>query len=291
VRPSWRPELLLILAGTLGVTGAQGPASRVEYGVQVVRAGPNGRRVVGSGAVSGPGETALRLALRGDSLEIEGLFSVDPGIDSAVTLIGDFTTRRRVGRSGRGLPLWEQDSYRRTQPMIWGDTARVYPSGVPRAGAAESLWVEVAVARRAAGAETRPTSTVTAGDAELEIALEAVARPRRAVVWLTLVRGDTSSPPRRMDLAIEGGTRIMDLPVGLAQRRTLEFTMARPEPSRVERERTLATDADVVCLRVGEPGGAQPLQTVCGRLNNVAYRLPLAGGDTLVATFAWPAAR
>lgn len=292
MRPSWRPELLLACTLTAGApAGAQGPTSRVEYGVQVVRAGAGGRRVVGGGAVSGPPETALRLALRGDSLEVEVLFSVDPGIDSAVTLIGDFTTRRRVGRSGRGLPLWEQDGYRRTQPVRWGDTARIYPTGVPRPGAAESLWVEVAVDRRAAGAQTRPTSTATAGDAELEIALEAVARPRRAVVWLTLVRGDTSSPPRRMDLAIEGGSRVMDLPVGLAQRRVLEFALVRPEPARVERERTLATDADMVCLRVGEPGATQPLQSVCGRLNNVAYRLPLAGGDTLVATFAWPAAR
>jgi hypothetical protein len=83
----------------------------------------------------------------------------------------------------------------------------------------------------------------------------------------------------------------MDLPVGLAQRRALEFALVRPEPARTERERTLATDADVVCLRVGEPGAAQSLQVVCGRLNNVAYRLPLTGGDTLVATFAWPAAR
>ena len=83
----------------------------------------------------------------------------------------------------------------------------------------------------------------------------------------------------------------MDLPVGLKERRVLEFSLVRPEPTRVERERTLATDADVVCLRVGEPGGAQALQTVCGRLNNVAYRLPISGADTLVATFTWPAAR
>jgi len=30
---------------------------------------------------------------------------------------------------------------------------------------------------------------------------------------------------------------------------------------------------------------------VCGRLNDVARRLPLPGGDTLVATFAWPTGR
>jgi hypothetical protein len=284
--------LAATLACTFSVLGAgQGPTWRVEYDVRVVRARPTGREVVGSGTVSGPLETALRLALRGAVIEVEGLFSVDPGLDSSVTLIADFTTRRRVARSGRGLPLWEQDAYRRTQRLVWGDTARVYPEGAPRRGAAESLWVDVAVVRRPAGALTRPSSSVSAGDADWEIALEAVARPRRAVVWLTLVRGDTASPPRRMDLVIEGGSRVMDLPVGLAQRRTLEFTLVRPEPARAERERMLATDADMVCLRVGEPAAARALQTVCGRLNNVAYRLPLAGGDTLVATFGWPAAR
>lgn len=293
MRPSWRPELArtFSVAAALLLGAAQGPTGRVEYGVQVVRAGLYGRQVVASGMVSGPLETGLRLALRADTLEVEGLFSVDPGVDSHVTLIADFTTRRRVGRSGRGLPLWEQDAYRRTQPLRWGDTARVYPTGVPRAGAADSFWVAVAVTRRPAGAYTRATSSVTTGDADLEVALEAVARPRRAVVWLTLVRGDTASPPRRMDLVIEGGTRVMILPVGLAERRTLEFALVRPEPARTERERMLATDADVVCLRVGEPGGAQALQAVCGRLNNVAYRLPLVNGDTLVATFTWPAAR
>lgn len=288
MRPSWRPDLLAA-ALVLGV--AQGPTGRVEYGVRVVRAGPSGRAAVATGMVSGPPETALRLAVRGDSVEIEGLFSVDPGLDSQVVLIADFTTRRRVGHSGRGLPLWEHDGYRRTQPLLWGDTARVFVLGPPRRDATDSLWVELAVARRPAGAQIKPTSSVSAADSEWEVALEAVARPRRAVVWLTLVRGDTASPPRRMDLAIEGASRIMDLPVGLAQRRALEFALVRPEPARTERERTLATDADVVCLRVGEPGGTQSLQVVCGRLNNVAYRLPLTGGDTLVATFAWPAAR
>jgi len=83
----------------------------------------------------------------------------------------------------------------------------------------------------------------------------------------------------------------MELPVGLAQRRNLEFALLRPEPARVERERTLATDADVVCLRVGDPETSMARQSVCGRLNNVAYRLALADGDTLVASFAWPVAR
>lgn len=287
MRPSSRPELLLALLVVL----VQGPTGRVEFVVEVVRAGPAGRRVVASGAVSGPPETALRLALRGEAIEVEGLFSVDPGLDSHVTLIGDFTTRRRVGQSGRGLNLWESDGYRRTHQLIWGDTARVYPTGVPRAGAAESLWVAVAVLRRPAGAQTRPTSSVNASDAALEIAFEAVARPRRAVIWVTLVRGDTASAPRRMDLAVGGVSRTLELPVGLKERRSLEFALLRPEPPKVERERTLATDADMVCLRVGDPGGSAAPQSVCGRMNNVVYRLALADGDTLLTSFAWPVAR
>jgi len=282
-----RPELLLALL----VVGFQGPTGRVEYAVQVVRTGLGGRNVVASGAVGGPLGTALRLAMRGDVIEIEALFSVDPGLDSSVMLIGDFTTRRRVGRSGRGLPLWETDGYRRTHQLVWGDTARIFPTGVPRAGAAESLWVDVAVLRRPAGAQTRPQSSVNASDSELDITFEAVTRPRRAVVWVTLVRGDTASAPRRMDLALDGGSRVMELPVGLAERRNLEFALLRPEPTRVERERVLATDADMVCLRVGDPEGSMVRQSVCGRLNNVAYRLALADGDTLVASFAWPVAR
>ena len=287
MRPSSRPELLLALL----LAFVQGPTGRVEFSVEVVRAGPSGRRVVASGAVSGSPETALRLALRGEAFEVEGLFTVDPGLDSSVTLVGDFTTQRRVGQSGRGLPLWESDGYRRTHHLVWGDTARIYPTGVPRAGAAESLWVAVAVLRRPTGAQTRPTSSVNASDSELEITFEAVARPRRAVVWVTLVRGDTASPPKRMDLAVDGGPRTLELPVGLKQRRNLEFALLRPEPTKVDRERTLATDADMVCLRVGDPGGSAARQSVCGRLNNVGYRLALHDGDTLVASFAWPVAR
>jgi len=49
-------------------------------------------------------------------------------------------------------------------------------------------------------------------------------------------------------------------------------------------------DADVVCLRLSEPA-LTSVSMLCGRLNNVARRLALPGGDTLVATFVWPAAR
>jgi len=67
--------------------------------------------------------------------------------------------------------------------------------------------------------------------------------------------------------------------------------IARPEPAASTRDRVLALDADVVCLRVVAADVGQPVGVVCGRLNDVARRLPLAGGDTLVATFAWPGGR
>jgi len=57
------------------------------------------------------------------------------------------------------------------------------------------------------------------------------------------------------------------------------------------RDRALALDADIVCLRVSQPAVLQPFGTICGRLNNVARQLPLPSGDTLAATFAWPGAR
>ena len=79
--------------------------------------------------------------------------------------------------------------------------------------------------------------------------------------------------------------------------RTLEIALERPDPPRAERDRALALDADVVCLRVlpagagGGGAGGEPARELCGRLNNVARRLALPGGDTLVATFAWPGVR
>jgi hypothetical protein len=115
-------------------------------------------------------------------------------------------------------------------------------------------------------------------------------RPRHARVVLNLVRGETVSGPRGFDLVPEAPARRVQL--GLGGRRTnLEIALARPEPSPSARDRVLALDADVVCLRVVAPDVAQPVGVLCGRLNDVARRLPLPGGDTLVATFAWPTGR
>lgn len=270
---------------------AQGVTSRVDYGVALVRSGITGRRVLARGLVSGPPETALRLALHTDTLDVAALFGLEHMGDSTVTLVGQFYTQRRLASSRRGLPLWEHDSYERSTTLRWGGVARVFPAGPPAAGAGDSLWVEIAVSRWPAGALIKPSESTTIDDSSVALTLEAVVRPRRAVVWLTLIRGDTASPPRRLDLMVDAPARTLELPVGARERRRLEFALARPEPPPFGRDRVLAADADVVCLRVGDPGGAGAVRAACGRLNNVAQRLPLEGDDTLVATFAWPGAR
>jgi len=269
---------------------AQGPGTRVTYRVRVVE---DGVRELARGSVSGPAGTDLRFSLRGDSAEIEALFQIVPaGGGDTMTVVAEFFTKRRLGRSRRGLGLWEQDDYRRAVRLAWGDTARVKLFGRPRPTAARTagLWVEIALERGFSGGEGRPAEEMQVTDSGTDIRLEAVVRPRRARVILNLVRADTVSGPRGFDLVPEAPARRVQL--ALAGRRTnLEITLARPEPSPSARDRVLALDADVVCLRVGAPDSAEPVGVVCGRLNDVARRLPLPGGDTLVATFAWPSGR
>jgi len=298
------------------------PLARVTYAVELVRATEDGGRwSLARGAVSGPQETALRLTLRTGAADVEVLFTLEPhpAPDSTVALAGRFFTRRRVGTSRRGLSLWEQDAYERTVTLVWGGTARVHPFGPPEAlggrSGADSLWLEIGVRRTAVGAGTRPSESLTLADSTVDLTLEGVVRPRRAVVFLTLVRGDTASAPRPVDLVAEGATREVRLTVGgsapggppgrtrgprtpagamvavAGSTRVLEVGLTRPEPPRTERERALALDAEVVCLRVAEPAVASPTRIVCGRINNVARRLALGRGDTLVATFVWPGPR
>jgi hypothetical protein len=276
------------------LTALQGPGTRVTYRVRVVE---DGTRELARGSVSGPAGTDLRFALRVDSAEIEALFQIVPGGDT-VTVAAEFFTKRRVGRSRRGLALWEQDSYRRAVRLAWGDTARVHLFGRPRptaprgrgGGGGAGLWVEIALERGFAGGEARPAEELQVADEGPDIRLEAVVRPRRARVILNLVRGDTVSGPRGFDLVPEAPARRVQL--ALAGRRTsLEIALARPEPSPSARDRVLALDADVVCLRVVAPDATLPVGVLCGRLGDVARRLPLPGGDTLVATFAWPGGR
>jgi hypothetical protein len=260
----------------------QGPGTRVTYRVRVVE---RGGREMARGSVSGPAGTDLRFALRADSAEIEALFEIVPEGDT-VLVAAEFFTKRRVGRSRRGLALWEQDRYRRAVRLAWGDTARVHLFGRRASG----LWVELVLERGFAGGEGRPAEELQVVDATTDIRLEAVVRPRRARVILNLVRADTVSGPRGFDLVPDGPARRVQLALA-GRRTTLEIALARPEPAASTRDRVLALDADVVCLRVVAADVGQPVGVVCGRLNDVARRLPLAGGDTLVATFAWPGGR
>lgn len=275
-----------------GSAAAQAPGYRLSYRFEVVRATPDGRHTLAAGDISGPVETALRLSLRGERVEVEALLGVISADGDSVVLTAEFFSRRRLGTSRRGLPLLEQDDYTRFARLSWDDTARVYPLGPPDPASRESLWVDVGVHREPAGGETRPGETISLPtDAGMEITIEAVARPRRARVILNLVRGEAVTGPRGYDLVPEGSASRIPFVLGPGHRRVLEVRLARPEPQRAGRERTLVLDADVVCLRVGEvdsAGAAQPVGVLCGRISNVARRLPLAGGDTLVATFNWP---
>src|SRR2546427_2601866 len=109
----------------------QGPGLRITYRVQLVE----GTRVLASGEVGGPSDTRLRLGVRTDAVLVEALLSLssEGSIDS-VSVSGDFFSRRRLGRSRRGLPLWEEDGYRRAARLAWGDTARVFPFGAAGGG-------------------------------------------------------------------------------------------------------------------------------------------------------------
>lgn len=284
---SWFPSALAV---ALVLAAAQAPRFRVTYGVRVLERAGTHTRLVATGEVSGPQETDLRLGLRTDSAEVEALLELVPEADT-VTLAGNFFSRRRLGRSRRGLPLWEQDSYRRSARLGWGGTARIHPFGAPRPRDHRALWVEVAVARGYAGGETRPTEQVTVIDSSFVLTMEAVARPRRVRVILTMVRGDTASVPRHLDLIPEAPARPVRFVLGRRAARTLEVGLVRRDPPPTGRALALALDADVVCLRVTLPHTALPARVRCGRLNNVARRLPLPEGDTLVATFAWPGPR
>ena len=271
---------------------SQAARYRVSYRIAVIRATSEGPRTLARAEISGSDETGVLLALRGARAEVETLFGISSEADS-VTLNADFSTRRRLGDSRRGLPLWEHDGYVRAVRLAWGDSARIYPFGRSRF-VRDSVWVNLEIHREPAGGQTRSAETIEiAPDAELEIALEAVARPRRVLVVLNMVRGEAVSPPRRYDLVPGGPSRRMDFVVG-GRPHPVEVTMTAPEPLASQREGTLAADAEVVCLRVTEARAAAanvPPGIVCGRLNNVARRLPLDGDDTLVATFNWPGYR
>ena len=106
------------------------------------------------------------------------------------------------------------------------------------------------------------------------------------IVRVLLARGDAVSAPASFDLVLDAPASRVTL-----RRRPLEVSLTRPEPAPAGEDRVLARDVDVVCLRVTEAGVIEAASLVCGRLNNVARRLPLVGGDTLIATFGWPGVR
>ncbi len=273
------------------IAALQGPGTRLTYRIRVIEPAAVTPRILASGAVSGPLDSDMRLTLRTDTAEVEALFQVTAFGDT-VTVAGEFLTRRLVGQSRRGLPLWEEDTYRRLVRMRWSDTARIYPFGTSLAPAVarRAPWVELILERHFAGGEARAGEQFELRDSTRDLSIEAVVRPRRARIILNLVRGDTVSGPRPMDLVLEEPARVVQL-VLKGRPTTLVVSLTRPDPARSARARALALDADIVCLRVSQPAVLQPLGTICGRLNNIARQLPLPTGDTLAATFAWPGPR
>jgi hypothetical protein len=262
----------------------QAPGTRLTYRIRVIEPADVAPRILASGSVSGPLDSDMRLTLRSDTAEVDALFQVTP-LGDTVTLAGEFFTRRHVGRSQRGLPLWEEDSYRRVVRLAWSDTAKIYPFGGTRRG----TWVELILEREFAGGEARPAESFELVDSTRDLRLEAVVRPRRARVILNLVRADTVSAPRPMDLVPDEPPRVVQL-VLKGRATTLVVSLTRPssDVARSPRDRVLALDAEVVCLHVAPPDGTQQFGQICGRLNNVARQLALPTGDTLAATFAWP---
>jgi hypothetical protein len=270
----------------LAVASLQAPGTRLTYRVRVIEPAQVAPRILASGAISGPLDNEMRLTLRTDTAEVEALFRLSPFGDT-VSLSAEFYTRRLVGRSRRGLPLWEDDTYSRLIRLAWSDTARIYPFGSSRTGAA---FVEMILERQFAGGEGRAAEQFELVDSTRDLRLEAVVRPRRARVILNLVRGDTVSGPRGIDLVLDEPPRVVQL-VNRGRATTLVVSVARPVEARSARDRALAFDAQGICLVVAPPDAPQPFGKLCGPLNNVARLLPLPTGDTLAATFAWPGAR
>jgi hypothetical protein len=299
VRLSWRSSLPFAAAALLAAL--QAPNYRVTYRLRVLQpaagagaAGGADTQLLASSVVTGPPETNLRLSLRTPGAELRGLLGTLPEPDT-VNLAALFFSRRVAGRSRRGLPLWEEDSYRRWTRLPWGGTARLYPfgrtgAGLPGRAGRPAPWVEITVGRQFAAGETRASEEVTIVDSTVLLDAQAVIPPRRVTVRMSLVRGDTASSQRTVDFVPEAPGRRVSFVLG-GETFDFDVTLERPEPPSTGRDSALAVDADVVCLRLLVPGSSGPARVRCGRLDNVARRLALVDGDTLVATFAWPAVR
>jgi hypothetical protein len=286
VRVSLRRSLAL--GAILAVAAAQAPNYRVTYRLRVFEGAAPGARLLATAVVSGPPETDLRLSLRAAALEIQALLGILPEPDT-VNVAGLFYTRREAGRSRRGLPLWEEDSYRRWARVAWGGTTRLYPFGPASVSRRGVVWIEIAVGHEFAAGETRASEEATVIDSTIGFTVRAVIPPRRVTARLTLVRNDASTS-RTLDLVPDAPVRRVAFTLGGATSQ-FDVTLERPEPPRTGRDSVLAVEVDVVCLRVLVAGSADPARIRCGRLDNVARRIALTGRDTLVATFAWPAVR
>ena len=295
MRSSWRSRLSVAAAGIglgLGLRRAaelQAPNYRVTYHLRAVERAGGVVGVLATAVVSGPPETDLRLSLQTGRTELEGLLGTLPEPDT-VNLAGVFFARRQAGRSRRGLPLWEEDTYRRWTRVPWGGTARLYPFGPASVNQGHAVWVEVTVSREFAAGETRASEETTIVDSTVAFEARAVVPPRRVTVRMSLVRGDTASSPRVVDLVPETTGRRVRFTLG-GETFDFDVTLERPDPPRTGRDSALAVGVDMVCLRLVVPGAAEPARLRCGRPDNIARRVALTGGDTLVATFAWPAVR
>src|SRR5439155_16526745 len=215
---------------------------RLTYRLRVVERAGADTQLLATAVVSGPPETTLRLSLGVATGELQGLFGTLPGPDT-VNLAGLFFSRRPAGRSRRGLPLFEEDSYRRWSRIPWGGTALLYPFGPPGAGQPHVVWVEITVGRAFAAGETRASEEVTIIDSAIAFSAQAVIPPRRVTVRLWLVRGDTASSRQVIDLVPETPGRRVSFRLG---REKLDFDVAleRPEPPRSGRDSALAAAVD-----------------------------------------------
>jgi len=137
----------------LVLSALQAPGTRLTYRIRVIEPAAVARASSRAARSAAHSNSDMRLTLRTDSAEVEALFQVTP-LGDTVTLGGEFYTRRRVGRSRRGLPLWEEDTYRRMVRFAWSDTARIYPFGPGkggRRGGPRALWVELILEREFCG--------------------------------------------------------------------------------------------------------------------------------------------
>jgi len=287
---SWYSSALAALLVAASHAAAQGPG-RVKYDVRVIapRAGAESV-VVAHGRISGPEETRLRLELLTDEARLDALLAV-LGQGDTVELSGGFHRRLAAGRSSRGLPLWEVDDYHRSVRLSLGGTALLYPFGAARPGRRPPLWLAITVTRDRVAGDTRPLESVVVFDSTVHVRMEAVVHPHRAAVRVTLLRGDSSSAPKLLDMVTDGPSKLVTFVLGRNQAATLDIALLSSGPALDPADSTLARDADIVCLRVVDPSVEEPPHVRCGRVNNVARTLPLSDRDTIVTTFSWPVPR